>query len=115
MPDILWAEDQGNRQEIMLGVAKDSMVALPPKPPAEDMFDVRAVVDGVGYAQVPKSSGSEDCRIEVQGKSVKVGLDIPSTSDTAWRLVVNGQEETLTEAQGVSVSHSDETVIRQGA
>ena len=111
MASILWAKDEKQQKigVIMLDADKDSMVALPPKPPGE-AFDLRSVVDGVGYRQVPKSSGGADYQIEVQGEQITMGLDVPSTADVSWRLVVNGQE---TDSQEASISPSDETLVRQ--
>ena len=57
MEGNLWIEANCSRQQLLLGVAADEVVELPPAPPDESVFDVRAIVNGKPTLHIPAQAG----------------------------------------------------------
>lgn len=82
----LWVEGPEAAQLILLGVAEENVVELPPVPPS-GLFDARVDLDGQASAwQVPDADGS--WRLRLQGQVQRLRWSGPSA--TAWRVTVDG-------------------------
>lgn len=89
---VVWAKSQGHRLELPVGVPTDLLVEWPPVPPSPELFDLRAVVDGVSYGQVPQAPSADAAVVRVQGPGVTVGLTLDADAEGSWALECNGRQ-----------------------
>lgn len=97
------------RQTLQLGAAAESIVEMPPLPPA-GALDARVLVAGVGTQSVPAAAQPLDYRVQLQGENLELAWDIEAVDVDRWQLVVDGVTHPLTGNGSVRLTQTPQEV-----
>jgi hypothetical protein len=100
----------GAEQTILLGVAPDAVVELPPTPPA-GVLDVRAQVAGVPTDRLPVADEQVDYRVRMQGNNLQLSWQVTPTESNQWQLLINGQPHALSGTGTLSLKDAPKDVV----
>jgi len=85
----LWVTDGRATAGLALGVPVEDLVEMPPLPPAPEILDLRCLVGGVGYYQVPATPGAP-VPVRVQGEHLQLWVDGPEETTADWEVTIDG-------------------------
>jgi hypothetical protein len=97
----------GLEQTLWLGTASESMVELPPTPPAAiTSLDVRVNVDGVSTWMVPVAGQVMEYPVQLMGSDLELAWDVDQSDVNQWQLVMDGRAQSLSGRGSLSLNVS---------